>query len=280
MSLAAVTGAILLLLGASIAAGILGAMLGLGGGVLLVPVLTLLFHINLRLAIGASIISVIATSSGAAVAYVRDGLTNLRIGMFLEIATTTGAVMGAYLAGIIPARWLYLLFGLMLAYSAWALVRNRGVELPELDRSHPLARRLRFPSFYYDHALRRTVHYEVANPYGGLGMMWLAGLISGLLGIGSGLFKVLAMDTIMKLPMKVSTATSNFMIGVTAAASAGVYFARGDIRPLIAAPVAIGVLIGATVGVRWMVRLRNRTLRYAFFPVLSAVALEMLIRGI
>lgn len=280
MLLASVTGAIVLLLGASIAAGIVGAMLGLGGGVILVPVLTLLFHVPLRLAIGASIISVIATSSGAAVAYVRDGLTNLRIGMFLEIATTTGAVMGAYLAGIIPARWLYVLFGIMLAYSAWALIRNRAVELPSLKESHPLAKKLRFASFYYDHALHRTVHYEVTNPYGGLGMMWLAGLISGLLGIGSGLFKVLAMDVFMKLPMKVSTATSNFMIGVTAAASAGVYFARGDIRPLIAAPVAIGVLIGATVGVRWMVRLRNRTLRYVFFPVLSAVALEMLVRGI
>ncbi len=261
------------------AAGIIGSMLGLGGGVIIVPVLTLIFHLPLRDAIGASIVSVIATSSGAAVAYVRDGLSNLRVGMFLEIATTTGAIAGAYLAGVLPTAVLYTVFGLMLAYSAIALLQNRHVELPQLAASHPLAARLKLASTYHDAVLGRDVHYEVANPYGGLGMMGAAGLMSGLLGIGSGLFKVLAMDVFMKLPLKVSTATSNFMIGVTAAASAGVYFARGDIQPTLAVPVALGVLAGALLGTRWMVKFRNRTLRYVFVPILLATAFEMVLRG-
>ena len=269
----------LIIFGSAIVAGIIGAMLGLGGGIVIIPVLTLIFGLPIADAIGASIVSVIATSSGAAVAYVRDGLSNIRIGMFLEMATTTGAISGAYLAGIIPYRWLYIIFGVMLAYSAVALLQNRHVELPDVKRSHPLAEKLRFGSTYHDAVLKRDVHYEVVNPYGGLGMMWVAGLLSGLLGIGSGLFKVLAMDVFMKLPMKVSTATSNFMIGVTAAASAGVYFARGDIQPIVAAPVAIGVLLGAGAGTRWMVRFRNRTLRYVFVPVLLVVAVEMALRG-
>jgi len=262
-----------------VAAGIIGSMLGLGGGIIIVPVLTLVLHLPLRDAIGASIVSVIATSSGAAVAYVRDGLSNIRIGMFLEVATTTGAIMGAYLAGVLSVTLLYVIFGLMLAYSAIALLQNRHVEIPQVAESHPLAKKLKMSSYYHDQVLNRDIQYQVANPYGGLGMMWAAGLMSGLLGIGSGLFKVLAMDTFMKLPLKVSTATSNFMIGVTAAASAGVYFARGDIRPTLASPVAIGVLIGALAGTRWMVKFRNKTLRYIFVPVLLATAAEMILRG-
>ena len=261
------------------AAGIIGSMLGLGGGIIIVPVLTLVLHLPLRDAIGASIVSVIATSSGAAVAYVRDGLSNIRIGMFLEVATTTGAIMGAYLAGVLSVTLLYVIFGLMLAYSAIALLQNRHVEIPQVAESHPLAKKLKMSSYYHDQVLNQDIQYQVANPYGGLGMMWAAGLMSGLLGIGSGLFKVLAMDTFMKLPLKVSTATSNFMIGVTAAASAGVYFARGDIRPTLASPVAIGVLIGALAGTRWMVKFRNKTLRYIFVPVLLATAAEMILRG-
>jgi uncharacterized membrane protein YfcA len=269
----------LLILVFSVAAGVIGSMLGLGGGIIIVPVLTLVLRLPLRDAVGASIVSVIATSSGAAVAYVRDGLSNIRVGMFLEIATTTGAIMGAYLAGVLSTAVLYVIFGLMLAYSALALLQNRHVEIPHVPESHPLARRLKLASVYHDQVMGRDVPYEVANPYGGLGMMWAAGLMSGLLGIGSGLFKVLAMDVFMKLPLKVSTATSNFMIGVTAAASAGVYFARGDIQPTLATPVAIGVLIGALAGTRWMVRFRNRTLRYVFVPVLLATAAEMVLRG-
>lgn len=269
-----------LIVAVSVIAGVIGAMLGLGGGILLVPIFTLLFHIPVRLAVGASLISVIATSSGAAVAYVKDGMTNLRLGMFLEIATTTGAVMGAYLAGVLSTRILYGLFALMLAYSAYALIQQRSEELPDLQHSHPLARRLRLASYYHDAVLKRDISYKVGNPYGGLSLMWVAGMLSGLLGIGSGLLKVMALDVVMKLPMKVSTATSNFMIGVTAAASAGVYFARGDIRPLIAAPTALGVLLGAVIGTKIMERLKNRTLRYIFFPVLSIVAVEMFFKAL
>ncbi len=270
----------LILFGFSVVAGVVGSMLGLGGGIVIIPVLTLLFGVSAREAIGASIVSVIATSSGAAAAYVRDGLSNIRVGMFLEIATTVGAILGAFLAALFAPSVLYIIFGLMLAYSALAMLQNRHVEIPDVPESHPLAKRLRFAGSYHDDVLGQDIPYNVANPYGGLLMMWVAGLMSGLLGIGSGLFKVLALDVFMKMPLKVSTATSNFMIGVTAAASAGVYFARGDILPVIAAPVALGVLAGATLGTRVMVRFRNRTLRYVFLPVLLIMAAEMIIRGV
>lgn len=264
----------------SFAAGVLGAVLGLGGGIIIVPGLTLLLGLPIRYAIGASIVSVIATSSGAAAAYVRDRLTNMRIGMALEVATTTGALSGAFLAGLLNVRWLYVIFGALLGYSAIALMEKLHIELPEHVPVDPLAARLKFSGTYYDQALRREVAYVATGVLPGGAMMYLAGLLSGLLGIGSGLFKVLAMDLAMRLPMKVSTATSNFMIGVTAAASAGVYFARGDIHPLVASPVALGVLGGAWVGTRVMERLRNSTIRKVFIPVLAYVALSMILRGL
>ncbi|HBT48211.1 MAG TPA: permease [Peptococcaceae bacterium] len=261
-------------------AGIIGALLGLGGGIILIPALTLGFGIDIRYAAGASLISVVATSSGAAAAYVRDRLTNIRIGLFLEMATTSGAVTGAFLAGIISPRLLYIIFALMLGYSTLAMFRRRQVELPEEVVPHPLARKLRLEGSYYDPALGRRVDYTSSGVYESFALMYGAGIISGLLGIGSGLFKVMAMDMFMKLPMKVSTATSNFMIGVTAAASAGIYFARGNINPALAAPVALGVMVGATLGTRLMVRARNVTLRKIFVPVLLYVSLEMLLKGL
>ncbi|WP_173298162.1 sulfite exporter TauE/SafE family protein [Thermanaeromonas sp. C210] len=264
----------------SVVAGTIGALLGLGGGIILIPVLTLGFGIDIRYAAGASLISVIATSSGAAAAYVRDRLTNIRIGLFLEMATTSGAITGAYLAGVISPRFLYIIFALMLGYSTLAMFRRRHVELPEGVVLHPLARKLRLEGSYYDPALARQVDYTSSGVYESFALMYVAGIISGLLGIGSGLFKVMAMDVFMKLPMKVSTATSNFMIGVTAAASAGIYFARGNINPALAAPVALGVMVGATLGTRLMVRLRNVTLRKIFVPVLLYVSLEMLLKGL
>jgi uncharacterized membrane protein YfcA len=270
----------LLILALSAVAGVIGSLLGLGGGVIIIPSLTLLIGLPIRYAIGASIVSVIATSSGAAAAYVKGGLANLRIAIALEAATTTGALCGALLAGHIPARWLYLVFGLLLAYSAFALSGRVRLELPGDVPHDPLADRLRLEGEYYDHALRQRVVYRATGVIPGGVMMYLAGVISGLLGIGSGLFKVLAMDIAMRLPMKVSTSTSNFMIGVTAAASAGVYFARGDIHPLTAAPVALGVLGGAWTGTHLMSRLRNTTLRKLFIPVLAIVAVEMLLRGL
>jgi uncharacterized membrane protein YfcA len=264
---------------AAVAAGLIGSLVGLGGGIFIVPLLTIGFGLDIRLAIGASIVSVIATSSGAAAAYVRDHLTNVRVGMLLELATTTGAVTGAYVAGLINTRILFYLFGAILLLSVLPLMKKLGEDVPPGVKDDAIAARLRLAGVYPDRALGRRVAYNVTGVPPGMGMMYVAGLVSGLLGIGSGALKVLAMDTAMRLPMKVSSATSNFMIGVTAAASAGIYFWRGDVVPLIAAPVAIGVLVGATLGARLLVRFNNATVRLIFLPVVVAVSLEMLLRG-
>lgn len=263
----------------SIVAGIFGSILGLGGGIIITPALTLLFGIDIKYAIGASIVSVIATSSGAAVAYIRDKITNIRIGMFLEIATTIGAITGAFISGMISPKYLYIIFGMLLLYSALAMLKKKGQELPSDVESHPVANKLRLNGQYFDKVLKKEVKYNVAGVYGGFSMMYVAGVISGLLGIGSGIFKVMAMDLFMKLPLKVSSATSNFMIGVTAAASAGVYLLRGNIDPSIAAPVALGVLIGATIGTKIMQRLKSKTIRMIFIPVLAFVSIQMIVKG-
>lgn len=264
----------------SIIAGVLGSILGLGGGIIITPVLTLFFGIDIKYAIGASIVSVIATSSGAAVAYIKDKITNIRIGMFLEIATTTGAITGAFLSGIISTKYLYFIFGILLLYSAIAMLKKSKDELPKDVKLHPIAKKLKLNSEYYDKALGKHIQYNVDGIYGGFGMMYVAGVISGLLGIGSGIFKVMAMDLFMKIPLKVSSATSNFMIGVTAAASAGVYLLRGDIDPKISAPVALGVLLGATAGTRIMQNLKSKTIRAVFIPVLVYVSIEMIVKGV
>ena len=261
-------------------AGVIGALAGLGGGVLIVPLLTVAFGVDIRYAIGASIVSVIATSSGAAAAYVRDRITNMRVGMFLELATTTGAIVGALVAGLVHSTVLFIVFGVVLATSALPMVVKLGEELPHGVVPDRWAKRLRLGSTYPDAVLGKAVSYEATKVPMGFVMMMFAGLLSGLLGIGSGAFKVLAMDTAMRLPMKVSTTTSNFMIGVTAAASAGIYFSRGDVNPLIAAPVALGVLLGASIGSRLLMRMHNRTLRMLFVPLLLIVALEMILRGL
>jgi uncharacterized membrane protein YfcA len=264
----------------SIIAGVLGSILGLGGGIIVTPALTLLFGVDIRYAIGASIVSVIATSSGAAIAYIKDKVTNMRIGMFLEIATTTGAITGAFLSGIISPKYLYFIFGILLLYSAIAMLKKSKDELPKDVHMHPVAEKLKLNGEYYDKVLKKQVQYNVDGVYGGLGMMYVAGVISGLLGIGSGIFKVMAMDLFMKLPLKVSSATSNFMIGVTAAASAGVYLLRGDIDPKISAPVALGVLIGATFGTKVMQNLKSKTIRKIFIPVLAYVSIQMIVKGV
>ncbi len=263
----------------SIAAGLLGSLVGLGGGVLIVPLLTLVFKLPISFAIGASIISVIATSSGAAAAYVRDHMTNMRVGMFLELATTIGAISGAFLAGLLAPGLLSIVFGIILLISAAPLVFKIGEELPSGVKNDRWATWLRLSSSYPDHHLGKNVPYQVTHTPLGLVMMYVAGLISGLLGIGSGTFKVLALDTLMRLPLKVSTTTSNFMIGVTAAASAGIYFSRGDIPPLVAAPVALGILIGALSGARLLSHLSNKTLRFIFLPIIAISALEMILHG-
>lgn len=270
----------LLIFAGSLLAGLLGSLVGLGGGVLIVPLLTLAFGLPISLAIGASIISVIATSSGAAAAYVRDHLTNLRVGMFLELGTTLGAISGAFLTSLLAPNLLSVIFGITLLISAAPLVFKMGEELPTGVKNDRWATWLDLSGSYPDHRLGRDVQYQVTRTPYGLAMMYIAGLISGLLGIGSGAFKVLALDTLMRLPLKVSTTTSNLMIGVTAAASAGIYFSRGDISPLIAAPVALGVLIGALVGARLLVHLSNKMLRLIFIPVIAATAIEMILHGL
>ena len=264
---------------ASVGAGLLGALVGLGGGILIVPLLSIGFGLDIRLAIGASIVSVIATSSGAAAAYVRDHLTNVRVAMLLELATTFGAVTGALVAAYFNARLLFVLFGLILLFSIVPMVKKLGEELPSRVSNDAIATRLRLASSYPDRRLGGAVAYQVTHVPLGFGMMYVAGVVSGLLGIGSGALKVLAMDTAMRLPLKVSSATSNFMIGVTAAASAGIYFWRGDIVPLVAAPVALGVLVGATTGAKLLVRFRSATIRKIFIVVLAGVSIEMLLRG-
>jgi uncharacterized membrane protein YfcA len=264
----------------SICAGLIGALAGVGGGILIIPALTILFGVDIHLAAGASIVSVIATSSGAAAAYVRDRMTDIRVGMFLELATTSGAVMGALLMAVAAPGFLCVLLGVVLLVSAAGQVVRLGEETPPERPPSRIAAALRLTSSYPDRRLGREVGYTARRVPLGFALMWLAGLISGLLGIGSGVLKVLAMDIAMRLPMKVSSATSNFMIGVTAAASAGIYLGRGDVDPRLAAPVALGVLAGALVGTRLLNRVSNRSVRLVFLPVLAAVGLETIGRGL
>jgi uncharacterized membrane protein YfcA len=270
----------LLLFVASIAAGMLGALVGLGGGVLIVPLLTLGFNIDFRLAIGASIVCVIATSSGAGAALLRDRMTNFRIGTFLEVATSVGAITGALVAPHLPVRALSILFGLILLGSIIPTIKKLGTDVTLPAEDDPLATRLKLAGAYPDRTAGQDVVYHVTGSWLGLGLMYIAGIVSGLLGIGSGALKVLAMDTAMRLPIKVSTATSNYMIGVTAAASAGIYFWRGDVLPLVAAPVALGVLCGALIGAHFLVRFRGSTIRMVFLAALSLVSVQMLLRGL
>jgi uncharacterized protein len=271
---------VLALFAGSIAAGLFGALAGLGGGVLLVPLLTLGFGVPIHLAIGASIVSVIATSSAAGAAYVADRLTNLRVAMVLEVATSLGAVTGALVAPQVPASTLYLVFGLILLASLVPTLAKLGETVPQGIVNDRFAQQLRLEGVYPSRALGRPVAYQVTHVPLGFGLMYVAGITSGLLGIGSGALKVLALDAAMRLPIKVSSATSNFMIGVTAAASAGIYFWRGDVVPLIAAPVALGVLLGATGGAWLLPRLQGRVVRWIFLVALAAVAVQMLLRGL
>lgn len=270
------TFSVLLWLG-SIAAGLLGAMTGLGGGIVLIPFLTLVLGVDIRYAIGASLVSIIAVSSGSTAAFLRQGFTNLKVGMLLELATAVGAVGGAYLAGLFSPTWLQVIFGLVLlvtvALTSRARTENGGE--PSADR---LAQQLGLASSYPQDGVH--VAYDV-HGVGLAGFVMLgAGALSGLLGIGAGAFKVLAMDKIMRLPFKVSTTTSNFMMGVTAAASAGVYLSRGYIHPAIAVPVLLGTLPGALVGSAVLGKARTGWLRLVFTIVVAIMALRMIYEGV
>jgi uncharacterized protein len=259
----------------SLTAGLLGALTGLGGGVVIVPLLTLGFGVDFRYAVGASLVSVIATSSGSAASYVREGYTNVRVGMLLEVATTIGAVLGAYLAGVLPTAALSVVFGAVLLYSAYSASQSAPEHVA--GTPDPIATRLRLDGSYPTPQGERSYHVQRVPL--GFGLMFGAGALSGLLGIGSGAVKVLAMDQAMCLPFKVSTTTSNFMIGVTAAASAGIYLARGYIDPGIAMPVMLGVLAGAALGARILTQARPRVLRILFAVVIAALGVEMVYNG-
>ena len=266
----------LLVAGGSFVAGLIGSMTGLGGGVVIIPMLTLGFGVDIRYAIGASLVSVIATSSGAAAAYVREGYTNIRVGMLLEIATSLGAIFGAVLAVWVHPAWIGFIFGLVLLHASYSSLRS---PVPESGvaadlRPNPLAQRLGLDGTYP--TAQGTASYHVQSVPAGFALMGVAGVLSGLLGIGSGVIKVLAMDRAMKLPFKVSTTTSNFMIGVTAAASAGIYFSRGYIDPGLSMPVMLGVLAGSLTGARLLARAPVRQLRLLFAVVITILAIEMI----
>jgi uncharacterized membrane protein YfcA len=262
----------------SAVAGFLGALTGLGGGVVIVPALALALGVDIKYAIGASLVSVIATSSGAAAAYVREGYSNIRVGMLLEIATTVGAIVGAILAAHLTTHVIAIVFGLVLLQAAYQSFFKSEAETVRPTESDALGRRLRLGGTYPDNGTRQQ--YGVRNVPAGFGLMFGAGTLSGLLGIGSGALKVIAMDRAMKIPFKVSTTTSNFMIGVTAAASAGVYLSRGYIDPRVAMPVMLGVLAGAYLGTKVLIRARVRTLRIVFGCVVLALAIEMIVNGL
>jgi uncharacterized membrane protein YfcA len=259
------------------AAGLLGSLTGLGGGVVLIPLLTLLFKVDIHYAIGTSLISVIATSSGSAAAYVKEGITNIRLGMFLELATTLGAIVGAFLATYLPTSFIAILFGAILILSAIVSLIKQTDHIVKGPGS-PLAQRLKLNNSLP--TPEGPLPYSVKNVVGGFFMMNVAGIISGLLGIGSGALKVVAMDNIMRIPFKVSTTTSNFMIGVTAAASVGIYLKRGYIDPGLSMPVVLGVLLGALVGTRILFKVRTPSLKILFSIVVFFLALEMIYNGI
>jgi uncharacterized protein len=261
----------------SFVAGFLGSLTGLGGGVVIVPLLTLVFHVDIRYAIGASLVSVIATSSGAAAAYVREGYSNIRIGMFLEIATTVGALVGAFVGGLLAASVIAVIFGLVLLYSAYLASRTK-LDLVSDGPPDKLATLLRMDGDYPTPNGRQS--YHVRGVPGGFTLMFVAGVLSGLLGIGSGAVKVLAMDQIMRLPFKVSTTTSNFMIGVTAAASAGIYLSRGYIDPGLVMPVMLAVIAGSLLGARILAGAQTRVLRIVFSAVIVLLGAEMIFNGL
>lgn len=271
----------LLMLGVGIFAGIMGSILGIGGGMIVTPIVTLAMGLDIKYAIGASIIAVIATSSGSTIAFLKDDVLNLRVAMFLEIATTIGAIIGALLTGAFDPMILYILFGSLLVFSSWNMYRKMrsGQEVLQHVTADKWAEKFNLNSSYYGKNTKQQIDYQVENVPGGFLIMLGAGLASGMLGIGSGAFKVMAMDGAMKMPLKPSSATSNLMMGVTAAASATVYFFNGSIRPDLAVPLALGILGGSTIGTRIMQVLPSKIIRLIFIPILLYLGLQMILKG-
>lgn len=267
---------LIVLVGAFLA-GLLGSLTGLGGGVIIIPLLTLGLGVNIHYAIGASIISVIATSSGSAAAYVKEGITNIRIGMFLEIATTISAIAGVVIATYMNANSIMVIFGLILLFSAFMMLKKK-IDHSDNERTSALANYFKLNGVYPTEDGIKP--YAVHNVIGGFIMMFVAGTLSGLLGIGSGALKVIGMDNIMKIPFKVSTTTSNFMMGVTAAASALIYLHKGQIDPAIAMPVSLGVVLGASLGAKILIKTKTSKLKMIFSVVITFLALQMIYNGL
>ena len=271
---------LLFILLVSIVAGCVGALFGLGGGVLIIPFLTLVEGVPVPLAVGASIVSVVATSSASAATYVQDRITNLRLGMFLEIGTVAGAVTGAFVALYLSASALFVLFGLILLYATIIMIRARGIDFPANVKPDKLSRILALGNQYEDHSLNRVVAYEVTRTPLTVFIGYAAGIVSGLLGVGGGIINVPTMNLVSKVPVKVASATSNFMIGVTSAASASVYLLRGDVHPLLAAPLIIGVAGGALLGTRVLKVTPPTRMKVAFGILLAVVSLLMILKGL
>src|SRR3989442_3537910 len=264
----------------SIIAGFVGALFGLGGGVLIIPFLTLVEGVPVPLAVGASIVSVVPTSSSSAAAYVQDHLTSLRLGMFLEIGTVAGAITGAFVAVFLPASALFILFGLIVLYATIIMIRARGIDFPANVRPDKASRILALGSQYEDHSLNRVVKYEVTRTPLTAFIGYFAGIVSGLLGVGGGIINVPTMNLVSKVPVKVASATSNFMIGVTAAASASVYLLSGELHHLLAAPLIIGVAGGALIGTRVLKVTPPTRMKVAFGIILAAISLLMILKGL
>lgn len=269
---------VLVVLAGGLVAGAIGSLTGLGGGLVIVPLLTLLLHLPVPEAVGVSLFGVIATSTGAAPRFIGTGYNNVRLGLFLQVAASSGALVGALISHKVPARLLFLIFGIVMLYSAVMSFMPTKHDAAGAPEDSPLAKRFRLGSRYRRDG--QWVDYKVTGVAPAFGIMVGAGFLSALLGIGSGVFKVLAMDRLMRLPFKVSTATSNFMIGMTAATSAGYYLSHGDVSPLVAGPVIVGVLAGAYIGGHWMTVLPVKTLRRIFAVVLCFVAVDMLAKGV
>jgi hypothetical protein len=264
---------------ASVFAGFVGSLVGIGGGVIVVPVLTLALGVDIRHAISASIVAVVATSSAAASTYVRERMANLRLGMFLELSTTLGAMTGALVAGYLSPKFLYILFGCLASWTAWHMAK-KAKDVAEDLPPDALADKLLLHSSFFDKAQNREVAYRVTRSKLGLGVGAVAGILSGLLGIGGGAVKVPVMHLAMGVPIKAATATSNFMIGITAATGAAVYFARGDLLPFVAAPVAVGIIAGSKLGSKLLGRTESRLIRGLFVAVLGVMALQLLYKGV
>jgi uncharacterized membrane protein YfcA len=263
----------------SILAGIFGSVLGLGGGLIVIPALTLLLGVDIRYAIGASVVSVIATSSGAGAAYLRNHQVNMKLGMFLELGTTMGALLGAFLAGLVSPHWLYLIFSWVMILTAAMMFFRRGGPERAIQKADKVSDTLSLHGSFVDGQSGVKTDYRVGGTRLGFSVSAIAGVLSGLLGIGGGVLKVPAMHLGMGVPMKVATATSSFMIGVTACASAGVYLVRGDIDPLIAGPTALGVLCGAFLGARLASRMKGSTIKKVFVVAMVIIAIQMFRKG-